>query len=504
MRQVAAPGVAGDVDGEALPLDGARELADLGQGHGHRLGGAGGLDGGDDGLGEGGGAGPVPHPGVGRRGEEAGEGDRERGLIGVARLRRRQPVPRLAVAAQADQGHGLAETARDRIGRGGENAPVVRERLVHPRRPAVRVGQPEVRLDRLRGVLGGGGVAFDRPGVPARPLEEGPDVVVGLGRFRVEPQGRLELDEGLAGAPRAVEGHAEAELQVGVAGLQLQGEAELADRLRAVAVGVGLQGEGPMALGAAERVPQFVRQRIGHREPDAGGVAAVGAPAAPIEVPTGVVQVAQTAVGQAQRIVHDRRAGVLAQDGFQVVDGGRVVSGRGRGPAELVPHHLGARPERARLLQERPRGIPPAQIDVDLNQPDERREVARPPVVGPPERLRRLLQVAAPLVEMSQVVGPSERLRGQRPGVHQAGFRRLVVLAGHQQHAEAAVGVGPPARPGRGGLQRAVGVAKLGLHRLVHARQVGQRDRQQLGVVDAGGGWSARGQQAGREHAAGQ
>ncbi len=286
--------------------------------------------------------GPFRTPASERRSEQAGECDRERGLVGMALARRCEPLPRLAVAAQANQGHGLAETARDGVAGDRQHPPVVGQRLVHPRRPAVGVGQAQMRLGRLGSELGGGGIAGYRLRVPARPFEDGPDHVVGLGRLRVEPEGGLELDEGLASAPDPVEGHAEAELQVGVVGLQLEGEAELADGFLPVAVGVGLEGEGPMTLRTAKRVPELFQQGIGHGEPDPGREAPVDPPSAPVEVLAGLVEVAQAAVSQAQWVVHHGRGGVLAQDGLQVVGGGGVVADRRSGATELEPHHLGA------------------------------------------------------------------------------------------------------------------------------------------------------------------
>ena len=259
-----------------------------------------------------------------------------------------------------------------------------------------------------------------------------------------------------------------------------------------------------MTLGTAQRRAQRLHQRIGEVQPDAGHEAAVDAPAALVEMLPGLLQVAQAAVGHPQRVVHDRRGRVPAQHGFQVLDGRRVIAGRRRRPAELEPHHRRARPQRARLVEERLRRIPAAQVDVDVDLPEERGEIARTPVAGPPEGLGRLVQVAAPLVEMPQVVGPAEPLGRQPPRIQQADLRGVEVLARHQQHAQPAVGVSEVARGGRSlGLQRPVGVAKLNLHGLVHAAQVGQRDRPNLRVVDDARRPASR-QEAGDEPAAEQ
>ena len=186
-----------------------------------------------------------------------------------------------------------------------------------------------------------------------------------------------------------------------------------------------------------------------------------------------------------------------------MIDGGRMVSRREGRPPELKPHRLRARLERARLLQERLHGILTAQLDVDVDQPEQRGEVARPLVVRPLEGAGGLFQVSAPLVDVPQVVGPPEPLRREPARVQEAGLRRVVVLAGHQEHPQAAIRVSQLAGPGRGGgLEGPVSVAELALDRFVHARQVGQLHRQDIGVVDGDPGRPARGQQAGREHAA--
>ena len=158
----------------------------------------------------------------------------------------------------------------------------------------------------------------------------------------------------------------------------------------------------------------------------------------------------------------------------------REVAPRERGLSEADEHRRHLRGQLTRALEERLRLVCLALIQIAAAQPDQRRHVVRADLEHSIERGNRPGGVALALVQMRQEVRPSRLLRHQRLRVEVGGLGRVVVLAGLQQHADAAV------RPaallvGRAGLldrleHRLVALRAPAPARRIHARQVRQGD----------------------------
>ena len=337
-----------------LPLDRRGEPAQLGVGHGHRLGDRRGLVLRLDGLRQRQRLRAVPHPRVGSGGEEARDGQRERRLPGMHVHRRAQALQGLRVAGQAHEGHRLAEPCLPPARLELQRPPVGRQRRLDPVGPAERVSQPEVRLDVI-GIVGGGErVPLHRLLVAAAPLVERPHREVRAGQTGIQPNRLGELAERGAGVTRAVQGQAEVQPHDGEVGREPGRLAELPHRLGPVVPRPGVQAEVPIDLRAPERGVHLRHQRI--RQGDADPVAR--ARPTPIKIGPRPLEVAEATVGHGEGIADRRRGGLQPQRVFEKRHGAGIVPfGRGD-PAELEQHCRSVRMESAGPGEVRPRPRP--------------------------------------------------------------------------------------------------------------------------------------------------
>ena len=107
----------------------------------------------------------ITDPGIRRGNQQAGQRVGEQRLIGVHRYQVGQPVARLLVPSQADEGCGVPERRAADPGVDADHLFVVRQRLVQTSGPSQDAGQPEAGLDVVWIGLHGRREAVDRFGV---------------------------------------------------------------------------------------------------------------------------------------------------------------------------------------------------------------------------------------------------------------------------------------------------------------------------------------------------
>ena len=456
----------------SLPLDRLAEPAQLGEGHGHRLGDGRGPERCLDRLRQRQRLRAVPHPRVGRGGQETRDGQRERRLPGVEIHRRAETLHGLRVAGQAYQGHRLAEPRLPPAGFELERPPVGHQRRLEPVGPAEGVGQPEMRLGVVGVVDRGQRVTLDRLLVTAAPLVEGSHREVRGGQPGVEAHRLPELVERGAGVTRAVQGETEVQPHDRQLGREPGRLPELPHRLGPVVPRASVEPEVPMHLRAPQRRVHRRHQGIGQ------GDAAPRAGAAPaLQVGPRPLEVAETAPSHGQRIADSRRGGVEPQRVLEQGHRARVVPPRRGGPAELEEHRRRVGMEGAGPRQQRLGRVRPAGVDEDLPQPRQGRQVVRAQPQGPLEVGDGLGQPPGAPDEVPQIVGPAEVIGGEGLGVPEAALCRIEVVGGHQQLAQLAPGFAAP--PGHRRRHRVVSLAKLRPNRRVRAPELGQNDPQE-------------------------
>ena len=307
-------------------------------------------------------------------------------------------------------------------------------------------------------------------GVTSRLLQQHADAVVGRVVVGRGPHHPLELGHRTVQIAGHEQRRAEPVPQPGIVGIQLEPLPELFDRGRPF---LPVECRQPAALVGPGRVEQGVERRHQRiRRTDLGVLP-------PAQMLLGLRVVPQTAVGHPQRIVDRADVGVARQDLLQQIGGPAVVLFQQGRPGQAVPRRQRGRIQRQRLREQRLGIVGPSLLQTDVAEPEQRRRILGLNPEHLLEKHRGLVQRASVAVQLRQIVGPTDVVRGQRRRLAQTRLGFLREPGGHEEHAHPAdrlrlqLGGETGARVAR--RQGGVMLANLRLQRFADPRQVRKR-----------------------------
>ena len=404
---------------------------------------------------------------VGRGGQQAGEGLAEHRLGGMARDPCLQSVPSFLVAPEEGERHRVSEPGLGTLSIGGDHPVVLGERFVRPPHPPQEASQPDAGLDVARLVPHRGRVPVERLLEPAVSLQEQPEAVVRLGVLRRYPQGRFELCSTPALVAQHEQRRSQPVPQRRVLGRQLDAPAEGRRRGFPVSAGECLNPLALVGARTAQRVPHGLHQRVGPADLAAAPL---------LQVYFGPLHLAQTAVGQPERIVDIGGPRIHRQGCLQMLHGLQVVLSHHGRPSQADPRPDRVGPQRQRLCQQRFGRRGPALFQLHLAERDQGRHVVRLQCQGLLEGRRGLREGAAGRVQVAEVVRPAPVVRRQRLRVAVEGLGRVDVARRGQHVAHRAVRFAQRAglvRTLDGRRQRRVSLADLVPHGGSHVGEIG-------------------------------
>ncbi len=393
-------------------------------------------------------------------------------------------VKRLARAAERDQGDDGAEARLHRSWIDLRRLAVLRQRQRKIAHAAQLVAVREVGLDVIRLILHGLREVCDRCRMLPFLVEHDAEAVVRLGGRFVDHAGLLLPDDGFELFLRAGEVAVEKERGAEFV-MQRSAERRVLVRQRN-AFAEELHRRLPVARFERLDASQLVRQpaleqqvhvllaRVGHRQIAVAPLA---------DVRPRFLDLPHPAIGRRQRRMQALGLGIHRQRVFEILHGAGIVAFRDGHASQSCDGRDCPRSQRVGFGEQRLGGVGFPLIEIQAAEPDQRREIVGLELQRALEGGLGLVRFTAALVEIRQVVRPADVGGVELLRVQVARLGDVEVLRRLKHHAVLSVRTGEirgRRRCVHRLLERRVALAHLRLHAGIDARDVRQRDWQQV------------------------